>query len=270
MRYLLKNMLRPLYVYFNSKNQRVLSHLQDKWSGHERYKAVVGVRFLNYTIDVPDIPSFIGQFKELFVDEIYKFDFGNDKPVIFDCGANIGISCLYFKSLYQGARIIAFEADKEISQFLSKNLHGNGIKDVEIINKAVWVNNEGVEFSVDGADGGSIGESDNMLRVESIRLKDALEREKSQIDLLKIDIEGAELEVLQDCRCSIKNVKNIFIEYHSWNKSEQKLSEILQILEENDFRYYIEGISYRATPFINKGLDQNMDLQLNIFGVKNR
>ena len=88
------------------------------------------------------------------------------------------------------------------------------------------------------------------------------------VDLLKIDIEGAEYEVLKDCEDTLDNVENIFIEYHSWNNSPQKLSEILAILEKNNFRYYISSICGRSHPFINTGLDQNMDLQLNIFGVR--
>ena len=86
--------------------------------------------------------------------------------------------------------------------------------------------------------------------------------------LLKIDIEGAEYEVLKDCSSELFRVKKIFIEYHSWNNSEQRLSEILAILEENKFRYYIEDIGKRKHPFIENGKDLKMDLQLNIFGYK--
>ncbi len=86
--------------------------------------------------------------------------------------------------------------------------------------------------------------------------------------MLKIDIEGAEYEVLKDCQDSLDSVKNIFVEYHSWNSDNQKLSEILSIFERNNFRYYIEGLTHRKHPFINRGEDKNMDLQINIFGVK--
>jgi adenylosuccinate synthase len=89
-----------------------------------------------------------------------------------------------------------------------------------------------------------------------------------EVDLLKIDIEGAEYEVLKDCANSLSNVKNIFVEYHSWNSSTQKLSEILEVLEMNNFRYYIEDLSKRKQPFINHAKEKNMDLQLNIFGIK--
>lgn len=73
---------------------------------------------------------------------------------------------------------------------------------------------------------------------------------------------------MKDCSSELFRVKKIFIEYHSWNNSEQRLSEILAILEENKFRYYIEDIGKRKHPFIENGKDLKMDLQLNIFGYK--
>jgi hypothetical protein len=86
--------------------------------------------------------------------------------------------------------------------------------------------------------------------------------------MLKIDIEVAEYEVLLDCSNSLSNVNNIFIEYHSWNNSDQMLSEIKKILEQNNFRYYIEGIEKRKQPFNNLKENSNMDFQLNIFCKK--
>ena len=116
--------------------------------GYKRYIEVKGVKFLNYTFDVPDLPSFLWQFKEIFVDEIYKFNTMEKEPVIYDCGANIGMSCLYFKTLYPNCKIKAFEADPKIVQILRNNLARNNIlPNVEIINAAVWINNGGVEFS---------------------------------------------------------------------------------------------------------------------------
>jgi FkbM family methyltransferase len=268
MKYLLKKMIKPLFYYIKNKNEREFYKLYDKWwKRHERYVEVKDVKFLSYTFDVPDLPSFIWQFKELWTDEIYKFQSTTEKPIIFDCGANIGMSCLYFKTLFPNAKIKAFEADPMIANILERNLSKNGINDIEIINKAVWIDNNGIEFGSEGADGGSINSSDNKIQIDSIRLKDLLEDEV-KIDLLKIDIEGAEYHVLKDCSNSLNNVEKLFVEYHSWNNEHQKLSEILEIFERNGFRYYIEDIAKRKQPFINHAKEQNMDLQLNIFGVK--
>jgi hypothetical protein len=88
--------------------------------------------------------------------------------------------------------------------------------------------------------------------------------------MLKIDIEGAEYDVLKDCSSSLDKVKNIFIEYHSYVNCVQKLSEILEILEKNNFRYFIKPVNDREKPLINRKnkFNPNMDLQLNIYGYK--
>ena len=267
MKTLLKNMLRPMYHYIKNNNVREFNRLYDKWGEYKRYEQVNDVKFLSYNFDIPDLPSFIWQFKEIFVDGIYEFKSNSQQPVVFDCGANVGTSCLYFKQLFPNAKIKAFEADPMIANILKSNLPKNNINNVEVINKAVWIDNNGIEFGSEGADGGSINANNNKIKIESTRLKSFLDKEE-KIDLLKIDIEGAEYQVLKDCARSLNNVQNLFVEYHSWNIENQKLSEILKIFEDSGFRYYIEDIGKRKQPFINHAKEQNMDLQLNIFGVK--
>lgn len=267
MKLLFINILKEIYRYFFYKRYREFCRLHDKYAKKTRYQYTPNVKFLSYTIDVPDLLSFVWQFKEIYVEEIYKFDSENQTPTILDCGANIGLSCLYFKNLFPNAMIKAFEADPDIAKTLKLNLERNNATDIEIINKAVWIHDQGIEFSIDGADGGSINSSGNKIKIASIRLKEYL-KAIDKISLLKIDIEGAEYDVLKDCANDLSHVRNIFIEYHSWNSTEQRLSEILDILEKNGFRYYIEDIGKRKHPFINKSESSNMDLQLNIFGYK--
>lgn len=264
---LIKYLLKPLHNFTSSKIQREFIKLLDKYGNVNRFKHKT-IKFLSYYFEVPDCKSFVYQFKDIFVDEIYKFESKREKPVIYDCGANVGMSCLYFKILFPDSEIKAFEADPGIAKILKLNLLSNGINDVQVISKTIWTDNEGVEFNVEGADGGSIyGNDNNKIKVESVRLKDYLE-EEAEIDMLKIDVEGAELEVLLDCQNSLSNINNIFVEYHSWNDQEQRLDEILSIFRKNNFRYFIEPVSCRDKPFINKGRCQNMDMQLNIFAYR--
>ena len=74
MKKLLKDMVRPLWHYINNPSVREFLRIHDKWGGYERRKRVSNVKFLSYSFDVPDLPSFVWQFKELFVDKIYKFE----------------------------------------------------------------------------------------------------------------------------------------------------------------------------------------------------
>ncbi len=267
MKYLIKNSLRPAYKFLRNRNQREFYRIYSKLSRVDRFHKICDFKFLSYVFDIPDSASFIWQFKEIFVDNVYKFDSYDDEPLIYDCGANVGLSCLYFKCRFPKAKIKAFEADPDISKILKSNLSRNNIQNIEIFDQAVWVDDDGVKFNSDGADGGSVVSSEKSITVNSVRLRELIACE-SKIDLLKIDIEGAEFDVLRDCREFLGNVDNIFVEYHSRNGSAQRLSEILGFLQNAGFRYYIESVSKRNCPFINHGTDIAMDLQLNIYGYK--
>jgi FkbM family methyltransferase len=109
---------------------------------------------------------------------MYDFKADNKQPVIYDCGANIGVSALYYKILYPGSIIKAFEADSNIAGILKSNLTVNNIQGVDVINKAAWINNDGVTFNVDNADGGSVYGEGNKITVDSIRLRDLIASEE--------------------------------------------------------------------------------------------
>ena len=264
MQTLIKNIIRPVYHYVKSKHEREFHRLLDKYGKFPRYTQIKDVRFLDCKFDIPDGASFVWQFREIFVDEIYNFAPKNDTPVILDCGCNVGTSILFFKRKFPAAKVTGFEADTSIADYCVNNLKRNNIHDVTVVNKALWTNNKGIYFASEGADAGSISSNSKGTKVQTVRLRDYLNQEDS-IDLLKIDIEGAESEVLEDCKKNLKHVQNIFIEYHSINNNPQRLSTILGILENNGFRYYMETINKQTKPFIYDSSKDYMDLQLNIF-----
>jgi len=259
-----------LHNFFTNPRQRTFVKLAFLFGGKERYKKGK-ISFEGFKFVVPDYKSFLWQYKEIFADENYKFSTDSKEPVIYDCGSNVGTSCSYFKKIYPNSTIKAFEPDPVIANYLKANIKNNNLSDIEVINKAVWVNENGVELSIEGADASSIYAEGEKQKVGSIRLKDLLDSE-TIVDMLKMDIEGAENDVIMDCSSSLKIVNNIFIEYHSYTNSEQKLAELLNVLEQNNFRYFIRNDSSRKMPLINKTNKSNpvMDLQLNIFGYKQK
>ncbi len=268
MKLFFKILFKEFYSLLSNKNSREFLRLAFAYGDARRYKST-SIRFLGYRIQVPDSLSFLWQFKEIFTDEAYKFTTSSTAPIIYDCGANVGTSCLYFKKLYPKAHIKAFEADPQIAALLKKNLQINHISGVEVVSKAVWIDEKGIEIGLEGADGASLYKEGLKTLIPSIRLKDFIEAEK-QIDMLKIDIEGAEVQVLEDCKNSLGNVKHIFIEYHAYLKQTQTLDMILTILSQNHFRYFIRDAQDRKSPFITHRYknDYIMDLQLNIFAYK--
>ena len=218
-----------------------------------------------------DSASFLFMYNEIFESQIYKFKSNNEEPIIIDCGANIGISVLYFKRIFQNSIIIAFEPDIIVFETLKENCIHNELNKVELINKAVWDTETEKAFLSDGADTGRIFEStenQSLYKVKTIRLRDFLRKYK-EIDFLKIDIEGAETVVILDCKDDFNIVKNIFIEYHSFVGETQNLDIILKILKDSGFRIHITTPGLTSLqPFVHLNYSMNMDLQLNIFGVK--
>lgn len=223
-------------------------------------------------ISFPDSNSFVFTYRELFKKEIYKFECKTDRPLIIDCGANIGLSILYFKKLFPYSNIIAFEPEIKIHSYLQTNIAAFALKDVEIHNKALWKEDGVINFSNEGADASRINalSSDtgfiNSYQVDCVRLSSYLNR---KVDFLKLDIEGAEVEVIKEIEPCIGNVDNIFIEYHSFDNRKQELDVLLSILTRNGFHYYIDSPVMGAnSPFIKKESWLAFDCFLNIYAKK--
>lgn len=214
--------------------------------------------------------AFFDSYYEIFKKKIYQFEAGSKKAVIIDCGANMGLSILYFSKNYPEAEIIAFEPDKTVLPCLEKNIYSQELKNVILHKKAVWIENTALKFYTDNGMGGRIDmeySGQKPETVEAVRLKNFLSR---PIDMLKIDIEGAEYHVLKDCEDRLHHVNHIFIEYHSVIKEEQFLGEILQILKRNNFRYHLGESFSKKKPFVDQILVcERFDLAINIFAYKN-
>ena len=225
--------------------------------------------FNNLQIKFIDSASFLFMYNEIIEKQIYKFNLSSDKPFIIDAGANIGLSIIFFKQIYPAATILGFEPDPDALESLKYNIKQFGFSDVEVIGKGVWNKETTLSFFSEGADGGRIAlESDkeNLKQINTVRLKDYLNK---HVDFLKIDIEGAETNVLQDCADSLRNVDRIFIEYHSFLDQKQELHKLLNVLFESGFRYNIQHVGiFSPTPFVKINSSINIDNQLNIFAYR--
>lgn len=230
-----------------------------------RYKNM-STSCVGFPITMVDKSSFLYMYEEIFEEEIYKFKSQNTKLKIIDCGANIGLSVIYFKKLYPESKIIAFEPDPKIFNVLSSNIKYGRLENVELIQKGVSDTQGNIAFIPDNADGGRLisgKENAEQILVETVKLSDYL---SEKVDFLKIDIEGEEVKVIEECKNQLKNVENIFIEYHSFVDKEQQLDKLLKILHDTGFRYYVHHVGYpKKQLFIETPIYANMDMQLNIY-----
>lgn len=219
----------------------------------ERKRNIRQVVNLNqYRFVVVDYMSYVWQYKEIFIDQIYKIPRPNNKPVIIDCGANIGLATYYFAKNYKNANIHVFEADPQIFTVLDENLKRlENYSNLTLINKAAWKDdNSTIRFNSSGDDSGKIvsDSGDKTIEVPTISLANYL-RQFEFINLLKIDIEGAERHVFPSIEDILYKVEHLFLEYHCWEGEEQFLSKILEILEKHHFIYSIQSIGNRKSVF---------------------
>jgi FkbM family methyltransferase len=139
-----------------------------------------------------DGPSSYYAFQEIFGKRNYEFASRTASPRIIDGGSNIGLALIFFKQLFPTARVTGFEPDPAVFAVLQENMRSFGLHDVELVNKALWTEDQRLEFHCDGADGGRLhrGHSQGQrLQVEACRLRSYLDE---PVEMLKLDIEGAE------------------------------------------------------------------------------
>ena len=226
---------------------------------------------LGFPIEYVDKSSFLSMFNEIFERKIYQFQSikKDVTPFIIDCGANIGLSLIYFKQNYPNCNIVAFEPDPFIFNVLKRNIDKINNSGIELINACLDEKDGVISFFSEGSDGGRIAESNdnrNLIDVRAVTLYNYINK---IVDFLKIDIEGAEYLVLKNIEDKLHLVKNIFVEYHSFTNSPQQLGEILLILKNAGFRYYIETTGVKSRdPYLKIETYLNFDSQVNIFGYR--
>jgi FkbM family methyltransferase len=215
-----------------------------------------------------DSSTFLSTYYEIFEEKILKFKSSKLNPFIIDCGANIGLITIFFKLKYPEAKIICFEPNPYIFATLKQNIDSFKFDDVELHQSAVWNKNGEIDFHLEGGHSSRIpkdGETLEVTKVKTIDLKNYL---TERVDLLKIDIEGAEYTVIKNIQEELKLVDNLFLEYHSHVMEDQKLGEILTILNSGGFRYHIQPQYHSKQPFIKREEMLGMDFQINIFAFR--
>jgi FkbM family methyltransferase len=116
-------------------------------------------------------------------------------PFIIDAGANIGDTAVYFVNRYKDCELVALEPHPRISALTLRNLAP--YPNATVMKKGLWSHPMVTGFTDDSV-GSSIAEKDNApFVIECVDIPTILqEHGRDRIDILKMDIEGAELEVI--------------------------------------------------------------------------
>ncbi|TWU37024.1 2-O-methyltransferase NoeI [Novipirellula artificiosorum] len=163
------------------------------------------------------------------------FEPSDERPLIIDCGANIGVSMLEWKHRWPQAEILCFEPDPFAFAILCKNVEANDIPGVRCLNLAVadsegttpWYGNISASGdargnSIDPAWGDrtawGINRTTTRTTVQCVPLSIYLS--KRTVSFLKLDIEGAEEQVINESAECLGNVEAVYVEVHQTKASE--------------------------------------------------
>lgn len=221
-------------------------------------KKIQKENFFGNTVYFFDYDIFLWLFYEIFVRKEYYFTTNQKNPTIIDCGSNIGMSVLFFKKMFPDAEILCFEPEEETAGLLKKNVEENKLHGVTIYKAAVSDKEGEIAFYIDKERKGVLamsttkqgeehGVSVKRIKVPATKLSRYITK---QIDFLKLDVEGAESEVLQELadQKKLAYIKKMVIEYHYSKKNpKNKVSTILNILEGTQFQVIIN--SEQQLPF---------------------
>lgn len=270
MKHLFKAVGQRLTKFTQKKHSAQLAWHREKWLKIQDDTTLKRIDINGLSFYYKARFSMFHTYPDIFVREIYKFRQQSQMPVVIDCGANIGLSVLYFARYYPHAKIIAYEPDEQNIAILKKNIEENfpHNENIELRQNAVWIEDTDISFFANGTESSSIvtdlGNAKSVT-VKAVRLKSVLQQ-FTAVDFLKIDIEGAEYEVVKDSASELSRVNNMFLEYHGTADETYKLRELMDIVTEAGFCIYISlAADPMQRPFDQQVSGAAFDVQLNIF-----
>ena len=199
------------------------------------------VRWRGQPLHYRDAPALLGQLHEIFVQGAYDFTPATPAPRIIDCGAHVGVAVLRWRELFPDADITALEADPDIVAALRQNLAARGDNRTRVLAAAAWIADGEVGFHSTGADDGHV----DAAAPRRIPACDLAALCAAPVDLLKLDIEGAEDAVLAhlDATGALRHVRRLVCEWHQWTPAAPRLHLALSRLVAAGFVYRLAGAS---------------------------
>ncbi len=191
-------------------------------------------------------------FKEKDHTALPGFD-GMGSKYILDLGANIGLYSLKIKGNNPDCRIICVEPDPAMFDLLVKNIKSNDVRNVSLVNLAVAGSEGKIELGTIPECGGITGKYLGKIKLDSrswidpVRIKSISVETVSlsqlikkyqfpYVDLIKMDVEGMELDVLRGASPILSKVDKIVLEWHE----EDSKVELINFLQDKGFNLLYE------------------------------
>ena len=213
------------------------------------------VRLMGHSIGFINLNDAHTLIDEVLVNDVYGYEALAPKPHILDVGASNGLFCFSVLKRFPGARVTAVEPLPENISLLRRNLSAFSDGRVSIVEGAVTPGrapSTNLTVPVDVARWGGLGASivprarfasreTGEIEVGAHSLSDLI---SGPVDLLKMDIEGAEYDVLMENRDALEQVAQIAAELHmDVGHTSERLAELVGMLTEAGFALSFSGPS---------------------------
>jgi hypothetical protein len=122
-------------------------------------------------------------------------------------------------------------------------------------------------FNSEGADSGRIVDpttANRTVEIRTVRLSSFL---TEPVDMLKLDIEGAELDVLEECANRLHLVRQVYISYHSFRRQPQRLDAVIGCLGKAGFRVYPDDRKVNS-PLVARQEYRDIESMTGLFGFR--
>ena len=161
-------------------------------------------------------------YSQVFMQQEYALDYGFEPEVIVDGGANVGFAAVYFAERFPKARIVSVEPEASNFALLERNVAP--YPNVTPVRGAIWWKKEMLSFRDPEAakwsfevEAGAEGAGDP---IEAFTVPELLARVgATEAGLLKLDIEGAELGLLEHPETWKPQVRAMVIELHEYKQA---------------------------------------------------
>ena len=233
--------LRKLYAHFGLKG--IAFYLKFKFLKQNIIEFNYEKKF-KHSIFLRKNSSDLSVFVEVILDEVYNIPIQIKPNVIIDCGANVGLTSLYFKNKFPDSKIIAIEPEIKNFEMMSHNLVK--YENVNIYNNGIWSKKAFLEIVDVGKSnwGFTVKEVETKTAnsISALSIKDLMEINNiSEIDILKIDIEGSEKILFEkDYEYWLSKTNILIIELHD------------RLITDCSKTFFKAIVNYNFT-FLNKG-----------------
>ncbi|MDP4286098.1 MAG: FkbM family methyltransferase [Bacteroidota bacterium] len=181
------------------------------------------------------------EFREICINDCYHLKELKNKlrfvKTVLDIGANQGLFTIAARQQFPKAKIFCYEPNKELQRVLdhnSKQLKAN------VWYEAVTKEDCKVELEFGETDLQNTTKVSSNGEIAGTAFKKVIERAGGNIDLLKLDCEGAEWELFED-EGSWDNIRSLTMEYHLWAREGSSFDDIKRILQKLHFKILIHN-----------------------------